>query len=373
MKEKTGRRGIAANRIPFERFVRLFGLIEAALVFLYAKWFASFSVYGIRLWVLITIAAALAGGNLILSWKWERNWISLISGTLLPVLAYEAASLWKYFTVVRILLLAGGFVSAAVGLLWAARKGKQLQRVRRRRARFVANAAFAARILCCLALLGACICGKVLIASHCTVRYSDIAYTLSEAYNDIPDYENSLAANIATVAKIDPDGGWGSLSLEEKRTVLETVVRVECRYLGMQDSAPAFALAHLEEDLLGQYDSEADTVTLSYRYVVDSNASGYSVVQVLCHELYHRYQHYQVKLLQAIRSSDATAKYAGLLMLDAAGIYEDELRSYISPDDGSVLSYSMYRAQRLERDAETYGNASVADYFEQIRSYLKAN
>lgn len=39
MKEKTGRRGIAANRIPFERFVRLFGLIEAALVFLYAKWF----------------------------------------------------------------------------------------------------------------------------------------------------------------------------------------------------------------------------------------------------------------------------------------------------------------------------------------------
>ena len=63
MKEKAGRRGIAANRIPFERFVRLFGLIEAALVFLYAKWFASFSVYGIRLWVLITIAAALAGAG----------------------------------------------------------------------------------------------------------------------------------------------------------------------------------------------------------------------------------------------------------------------------------------------------------------------
>ena len=151
-----------------------------------------------------------------------------------------------------------------------------------------------------MVLLGACICGKVLIASHYTISYSDIAYSLSESYNDIPDYENSLSANIATVAKIDPDGGWGSLPLEEKIEVLETIIRIECRYLGMQDSAPALELAYLEEGLLGQYDSEKDVVTLSYNYVVDSEAGGYSVIQVLCHEIYHRYQLYQVNLLQAI-------------------------------------------------------------------------
>lgn len=76
------------------------------------------------------------------------------------------------------------------------------------------------------------------------------------------------------------------------------------------------------------------------------------MIQVLCHELYHRYQHYQVNLLQAIRDNSDTAKYANLLLLDTAGIYEDEYSNYISPDDDSAISYYMYNSQRLERDAE---------------------
>lgn len=97
------------------------------------------------------------------------------------------------------------------------------------------------------------------------------------------------------------------------------------------------------------------------------------MIQVLCHELYHRYQHYQVNLLQAIRDNSDTAKYANLLLLDTAGIYEDEYSNYISPDDDSAISYYMYNSQRLERDAEKYSNASVVDYYEQICSYLESN
>ena len=352
MTEKNRQTGIVNNRIPFERFIRLFVIIEIALVFLYAKRFATFSVYGNRIWVLAIIVAVLAGGSLVLSWKLERNWISLISGTLMPVLAYEAISMWRYSLAIRIMILAGCFVSVAVGLICAVKRVNQTKRIRIRREVFVIKAAR---------------------ASHYTISYSDIAYSLSESYNDIPDYENSLSANIATVAKIDPDGGWGSLPLEEKIEVLETIIRIECRYLGMRDSAPALELAYLEEGLLGQYDSEKDVVTLSYNYVVDSEAGGYSVVQVLCHELYHRYQHYQVNLLQVIRDNDDTEKYANLLVFDTAGIYEDEFSSYISPDDDSAISYYMYSSQRLERDAEKYGNASVVDYYEQICSYLKTN
>ena len=373
MEGKNRQIGIVNNQIPFERFVRLFTMIEIALVFLYTKHFASFSVYGNRIWGLVIIVAIFALGSLILSWKLERNWISLISGTLVPVLVYEAISMWKYSMAVRTMVLAGCFVSVATGLIWAARKVNRAERIRSRREVFVIKAARVSRVICCLVLLGACICGKLLIASHYTISYSDITYSLSESYNDIPDYENSLSANIATLAKIDPDGGWGSLLLEEKIEVLETVIRIECRYLGMQDSAPALELAYLEEGLLGQYDSEKDVVTLSYNYVVDSAAGGYSVVQVLCHELYHRYQHYQVNLLQAIRDSDDTAKYANLLILDIAGIYEDEFSSYISPDDDSAISYYMYSSQRLERDAEKYSNESVFDYYKQICSYISSN
>lgn len=143
----------------------------------------------------------------------------------------------------------------------------------------------------------------------------------------------------------------------------------------MRDSAPSLELAYLEEGLLGQYDydNDRDVITLSYNYVVDSGSSGYSVVQVLCHEFYHRYQRYQVNLLQAIKGSDNTAKYANLLFLDNAGVYEEEFSNYISPDDDSVVSYYLYSSQRLQRDAERFGNATVADYYEKIRSRLGSN
>lgn len=373
MKETKRSIRIANNRFTFEKFVRFFALIEILLVFIYTKYIMTFSVYGSRIWLLVSAIAVFAGGSLVLSWKLERNWISLLSGTILPVIVFEVISMWKYSLVIRIASTIVGIISIALGIIWASKKVSKLKRVNLRREVLIIKAARASRIICCLLLIDVCIYGKSLIATHYAVSYSDIAYSLSESYNEIPDYENSLAANIETVAKIDPDGGWGSLSVDEKTAILETVVRIECRYLGMRDSAPSLELTYLEEGLLGQYDNERDVITLSYSYVVDSGSSGYSVVQVLCHELYHRYQRYQVNLLQAIRESDDTAKYASLLFLDNAGVYEEEFSNYISPDDNSVVSYYLYSSQKLERDAEKYSNASVVDYYEQIRSYLGLN
>ena len=373
MKDRNRRTRIANNRFPFVRFIRLFTGIEILLVFLYTKYFATFSVYGDRVRVLLIIAAVAASGSLVLSWRLERNWASLIGGTFLPVLLYEAISMRKYFPVIRIMLVAGGSVSVAVGFFYVAKKLGRIKRIRNRRKVFIIKTSHAARSIYCLVLLCACLYGKAMIATHYRISYSEIEYVLSNTYNDITDYDNSLTANIETVAKIDPEGGWGSLSVDEKTEVLKTIIRIECRYLGMYDSAPSLELAYLEEGLLGQYDNESDVITLSYNYVIDSKASGYSVLQVLCHELYHRYQRYQVDLLQAIRNSDDTAKYADLLVLNNAGIYEDELNNYISPDDDTGISYYLYSSQKLERDAEKYGNASAYDYYEQIRAYLEPN
>lgn len=37
------------------------------------------------------------------------------------------------------------------------------------------------------------------------------------------------------------------------------------------------------------------------------------------------------------------------------------------------LGSEYYSSQRLERDAEKYGNLSFADYYEKIRAYLDSN
>lgn len=370
MEDKNRCSKIANNKFSFERFIRFFVVIEILLVFLYTRHIATFSVYGSKIWLLACIITVFAGGSLILSWKFERNWVSLISGTILPVLLYEATSMCKYSFAARIIIIVGGVGSISIGIFWAATKVSKIKRVSRRREAFIIKSARASRIICCMVLLGVCIYGKSLIATHYSVSYSDITYDVSGDYYYIPDYGNSLTANIATAAKIDPDGGWGALSVEEKTEVLETIIRIECRYLGMRDSAPSLELAYLEEGLLGEYEHVNDIVTLSYNYVVDSGSSGYSVVQVLCHELYHRYQLYQVNLLEALRTNSDTDKYADLLLLDTAEIYEEEMSNYMSPATGSTISYYQYSSQEMERDAEKYGNASMVDYYEKIRSYF---
>ena len=66
MEGKSRQNRIVNNRIPFEQFVRLFAVIEIVLVFLYAKCFTTFSVYGSRIWVLVIIVAVLALSSLVL-------------------------------------------------------------------------------------------------------------------------------------------------------------------------------------------------------------------------------------------------------------------------------------------------------------------
>ena len=347
-------------------FAKLSVAFEIIVVLLYVRYAATFSVYGNKLISLIVLTVILGAGGMALSIKRERNWISLLSGACIPVLIYEAFNMCKYSERIQTIICIGMVISLITAVLLALVNTRGIKKTGLRKSVLISKGVHFSRILCSILLIAVCIYGKVLINSHYTISMNDIEYLVSSGQNAVPDYENSLSANIDTVVKMDPDGGWPELTIDEKMDVLQTICRIECRYLGMRDSAPALELAYLEEGLLGQYNHETDKITLSYNYIVDTNASAYSICQVLCHELYHRYQRYQVNMLEAIRNSDDTAKYANLLLLDSASVYEDEMDNYITPTEDSRLSYYLYYSQRLERDAEKYGNEAVNDYYEQI-------
>ena len=159
--------------------------------------------------------------------------------------------------------------------------------------------------------------------------------------------------------------GWNALSLEEKIDVLETVVKVECRYLGMTDKTPSISLVYMKDNLLGTYDFETDTIYLSYQYVVDSKDDGYSILKTLCHESYHRYQYYQISLLDKMGDNNAT----DLLMFNRIKKYKCESENYYSLIDES--DYYAYSSQALEVDARRYSESAVKDYKEQISEYLE--
>ena len=362
---------IKNNKIPAKAYFKIFLVVEILFVFLYVRYAATFYVYGSRLWKLVVITIILGGYNYLASRKRERNIISLLTGAAMPILLFEALYMWTYSDVVRKAIAIGTLAVLVCASLYSLIKARNITKPVVKRKVLISKSAFLARVLLCIVLTGTCIYGKFLINTHYTVSFSELLYEDSSEVNGIPDYENSLAANIEIVAKLDPEMGWEDLTIEEKTGVLETIVRVECRYLGMKDALPSLKVSYLEEGLLGQYNYEEDSITISYNYLV-SEASGYSILRVLTHELYHRYQHYLVAMLDALRSSEDTEKYADLLLLYDLTVYQNEIENYVSPD-GSVISYYLYDSQRLERDADKYGDSSTVEYYNEIQDYLGAN
>lgn len=370
-KEHTRIAKIKNNKIPAKAYFKVFLMVEILFIFLYVRYAATFYVNGSRLWKLVAIAIVLGGYNYLASRKLERNVISLLTGTTMPIFLFDALYMWTYSGIIRRTIVVGtlaALLGASGASVWAFIKARYIAKPSLKRKVLISKSAFLARVLLCAVLIGTCGYGKFLINTHYTVSYSDLLYEVSLYENGVADYENSLAANIETVAQLDPEMGWKDLSLDEKMRVLETVIRIECRYLGMQDSLPSLEVSYLEEGLLGQYNYENDNITLSYNYIV-SETSGYSILRVLTHEVYHRYQHYLVGMLEMLGSSAETAKYKNLLFLDKLTVYKDEIENYVSAD-GSDISFYLYHSQQLERDADKYGDASVDEYYREIQKYL---
>ena len=169
-------RKMVNNSFSFEKFVRYFFAIEIVLTYLYTKHVATFSVHGEKFWLLVTIVALVAGTSLMSSWTIERNWISVIAGTILPILVYETVSLWRYFPVIRVITIAGTICAFVLGVYLATKRTKRINRVNIKRKACVIKTAFAARILLCLVLLITCVYGKVMISTHYTVSLSDILW-----------------------------------------------------------------------------------------------------------------------------------------------------------------------------------------------------
>ena len=219
------------ERIKFEKrfshniftsggFAKLFVTLEIIVVLLYVRYAATLSVCGNKLICLIVLTVILATGGMVLSIKRERNWISLFSGTCIPVLVYEAFNMCKYSERIQTLISIGMVISLITAVLLASVHVRGIKKAGIRRSVLISKSVHFSRILCSILLIAVCIYGKVLINSHYTISMSDIEYLVSDTQNDVPDYENSLSANIETVVKMDPDGGWAELTTDEKMDVL---------------------------------------------------------------------------------------------------------------------------------------------------------
>ena len=342
--------------------------------FFYGRFFATFALDSFGKYAgFFACVLMIGGGGFLLSQFGQRNLLSLATVVLLPILLYDSIRMWKYVNLILWLDIASVLTGGIVAFFYTKRKTLGIKKASLRKKVGIGVSAQVMRCVICVFLLIGVITGKSWINHRKTVLLKEVLYRESDSVEDVEDYENSLDYNIGTVAKIDPKGGWSTLSLEEKADVLATILRIECRYLGM-NSAPILKISYLKEHTLGSYNRESDTIYLSYEYIVDTNAGGYNVTQVLLHENYHRYQHIQTELLAKIRETPELAEYEKLYLFSDSKLYQEELDHYISGSDGSAASYWQYASQALEVDAERYSNNSIyTDYYERIQEYLSEN
>lgn len=169
--------------------------------------------------------------------------------------------------------------------------------------------------------------------------------------------EYTINENEDIVVKVF-DGSWNTLSLDERMDILQTIANIEQNYLGLPNELNVEAGA-LSGNTVAHYNHERHRIVIDTDELLSS--SGEEVLNSLCHECYHAYQHAQV---EAYRQVDDDLKRLRMFVLMPD--YEADFSEYIG--DGSMDYYF----QTVEITARQYAKEAVEDYRRQI-SYLEEN
>lgn len=364
----------ANNRFSLKtyRYIVIVSALLASII--YCRYLATFSLYGAGQYIGFAACLLVIGGlAYFTSLFGQRNLISIVTVVLLPILFYDSVQMWKYSDLIMWVEIGAAAISCLAAFFYSKRRVRSIQKASLKKKAGIGISAKVVRLVCCVVLLAMVISSKVWIRNRQAVLIREIQFTFCSEDEEIPDYENSLSYNIASVSKLDPAGGWCDLSLEEKADILEVIIRIECRYYGMT-TVPKLKISYLGENTLGEYDYTNDEINVSYQYIVSCDKNGFGVLQVVLHEMRHRYQAKMVELLMAVRDDEELSQYASLQLFSEAAEYEEELADYKTAEDGSLYSYYIYASQKLELDAERYANSALTgDYYPAIQKYLAAD
>ena len=298
----------------------------------------------------VTIACIV---GIILEIKNNRNGESIFFNL---VIGYGIYTVLTYFQIRKLLIIICLLIAAALSMTYTvlvmSRKinnRKYMGRIIRRR---IIHVVSVTQRLMGMGLVLIMVISGINIFFGSTIMKSGVTPTAPANMN-----EQSLSNNIETVALLQEDT-WKSMTIQERLDVLQTVANIEQRYLGLPNELNVGA-ANLNGGVLGYYSDK------THEIVIDMNSllhdSSWEVLDTVCHEAYHSYQHRMVEVLNGADKSSRNLK-----MFRRANLYENEFDSYISGED----DFCSYYFQDCESDARDYAEEAVYDYYLQIDEYL---
>lgn len=293
----------------------------------------------------------------VFTYKTKRNGFSIFVNAVLPNGIYLILSYFKYFTPVYWVVLGiGTLLLICFGTLIFSAKvkpGVDFSRLFKFRAkRFLHGTRSIAAI-----------CMVVLIVSIGTNSFlgNPMYKTNIESTNSVFTSKSwTIEQQIDTVKKLKPDM-WKELSREEKQDVLGVVRNIELRYLGINHTVE-LGFSVLEVNTLGSYSENLYQVLVDLHHLDESPVE--EILHTLLHEMYHVYQHEQIKVLEYVPE-----EYQNLLMFSNPIEYAEEVANYTDGDD----DYFSYKMQTLEVMANSYADSGVTQYYELIDKYTNGD
>lgn len=151
---------------------------------------------------------------------------------------------------------------------------------------------------------------------------------------------------------------WQTLTVKQKLDVLQTVANLEQSYLGLPNELNVSA-ENTEENVSGYYRDDTHQIVVSLDDLLQRSA-GY-VLDTVCHEAYHSYQHRLTELYAAVPEESRR-----LQVFRSVESYAREFGTY---EDGQE-DFDAYYSQACETDARDYAEKRVSDYEGEIWLYL---
>ena len=169
--------------------------------------------------------------------------------------------------------------------------------------------------------------------------------------------QDTIANNIDSILLLQEDL-WQELSVQEKLDVLQIVANIERRYLGIPHELNV-GVANIGEHTLGYYNDKKHEIISSFDSLVNDSAA--EVLDTICHEAYHGYEHCIASTLE-----DIPEESQNLRLFKDARNYADEFSDYKSNEQ----DFYDYYYQECEQDAREYAKNAVFDYYWRIDEYL---
>ncbi len=290
----------------------------------------------IGLWNAVSLILLSACGCL-LSFSKRRNRLSVWIDLLLPIeliaLFSRDSQSKRLIPVLSVIFvfLAFGYAALVIRSGWKRRGYFRVTRIQLR------------WIVCGVRTIFAVIMSVLLLPLAVNYRAPSIPTQVS--VNELSCSTESCEASLSRIAAPK----YKTLTREDKLNVLRDVCRVEFTELGIKHGF-SLECGELDDENLAQYNESNYTITINSKYI--DNHSPFSLVRTMCHECFHARQ------FELLDDCDSFGQYTEEELEEIQTVYRRELDNYCSPREDS----ERYRAQKIERDANTYAAQACLKY-----------